>query len=206
MRYFMAQDELKNKDCGENNIAQQQQPAVSGGAAVQKAPLSKEEKIKRILLIVLSSIVLLVIIGGFIFGSPYSIKKNSVSSFADLDFSKPTVLYCTKPSCSYCKDVTPQISQVKDQYGDKVNFYCIDVLDNKEGTEIWKIYQPGGIEAGKTGVPTVIYFYASQDPNQDWKQLEVYAKVKNYNPRTTNNYEDIKKRVEKLIANPYGNN
>ena len=44
----MAQDELKNKDCGENNIAQQQQPAVSGGAAVQKAPLSKEEKIKRI--------------------------------------------------------------------------------------------------------------------------------------------------------------
>ena len=164
-----------------------------------------EDKKSRIILAILSSVMILLILGGFIFGSPYSIKKNNFSSFeamVEANYDRPTVVYCTKPSCPYCDKVTPEISKVKDKYKDKVNFYCIDVLDDGEGTEIWRKYKPGGIDAKKTGVPCTIYFYARRDVNEPLsRKTAIWA----YGGKEEKNtYGDILERVEKLLENPYG--
>ena len=173
----------------------------------EKAPLTKEDKRNRIILAILSSVIILLILGGFIFGSPYSIKKNSFSSFDAMvtaNYDRPTIVYCTKPSCTYCDKVTPEISKIKDKFKDQVNFYCIDVLDDGEGSAIWKKYKPGGIDAGKTGVPCVIYFYARTSADQPLDKKA--ANVGWGGSQKTNSYEYILKRVESLVANPYGTN
>ena len=64
----------------------------------EKAPLTKEDKRNRVILAILSSVIVLLILGGFIFGSPYSIKKNNFSSFeamVEANYDRPTVVYCT---------------------------------------------------------------------------------------------------------------
>lgn len=135
---------------------------TNSAAVKQKEPLTRQEKIKRILLIAISAAVILVIIGGLIFGSPYSIKKNNYSSFEAMiteHYDRPTVLMMSKKSCPYCQKVYPGISELKDQYKDVVNFYWIDIHDGGEGTELYRKYRPqAGI--GTDGVPTVHYFYA----------------------------------------------
>ena len=174
-------------------------------AKTAKAPLTKEEKRNRVILAILSGFMVLLILGGFIFGSPYSIKKNGYSSFEKMvteNFDKPTVIFCTKPSCPYCDKVAPQISRIKDEFKDEVNFYCIDVLDDGEGTQIWRKYKPSGIDAGKTGVPCTIYLYARRDINEPLtKKAAVWAYG---GKQEKNTYNDILKRVEALLANPYG--
>lgn len=177
---------------------------MSAETKTAKAPLTKEEKRNRIILTILSSVIILLILGGFIFGSPYSIKRNNYSSFEAMvteNYDRPTVIFCTKPSCPYCDKVAPEISKVKDKYKDQVNFYCIDVLDDGEGTEIWKKYKPGGIDAGKTGVPCTIYLYARRSPDDYLsKKTAVWAYGGKYEKNT---YGDILERVEALIENPY---
>lgn len=171
-----------------------------------KAPLTKEEKRNKIILAILSGFMVLLILGGFIFGSPYSIKRNTYSSFETMvteNYDKPTVIFCTKPSCPYCDKVAPEISKVKDKYKDQVNFYCIDVLDDGEGTRLWKKYKPGGIDAGKTGVPCTIYLYARRSPDEPLQKK--YAIDKYGGSKGLNTYSDVLERVEKLLANPYGN-
>jgi len=182
---------------------------MSSEQQVAKKPLTKKEKINRILLVVLSSIVILTILGGFIFGSPYSIKKNDYSSFEKMieeNYDKPTVIYCTKPSCPYCDEVTPLISQIKDEYGDEVNFYCIDVLDDGEGTEVWEKYKPrdGSIKDGKTGVPCVIYIYARTSPDEDVKVADSVVGWGGKNEK--NSYNDICGRVENLLKDSNAKN
>ena len=176
---------------------------MSNEQNVAKQPLTKEEKRNRVLMIILSSIVVLLILGGFIFGSPYSIKKNGYSSFEKMiteNYDKPTVLYCTKPSCTYCDEVTPLISQIKDEYGDEVNFYCIDVLDEGEGSELWAKYKPkdGSIQEGKTGVPCVIYIYARTSPSDS---IVVADRVVGWGGKyEKNSYNDINSRVKALLS------
>ncbi|MBQ9715367.1 MAG: hypothetical protein IJV77_03025, partial [Clostridia bacterium] len=78
---------------------------MSAETKTAKAPLTKEEKRNRIILTILSSVIILLILGGFIFGSPYSIKRNNYSSFEAMvteNYDRPTVIFCTKPSCPYC--------------------------------------------------------------------------------------------------------
>lgn len=178
---------------------------MSAETKTAKAPLTKEEKRNRIILTILSSVIILLIVGGFIFGSPYSIKRNTYSSFESMiteHYDRPTVIFCTKPSCPYCDKAAPEISKVKDKYKDQVNFYCIDVLDDGEGTQIWKKYKPGGIDAGKTGVPCTIYFYARKSVDEPLdKKAAVWAYGGKYEKNT---YGDVLERVESLLANPYG--
>lgn len=178
---------------------------MSAETKTAKAPLTKEEKRNRIILAILSGIIVVLILGGFIFGSPYSIKRNTYSSFEKMvteNYDKPTVIFCTKPSCPYCDKVAPQISQVKDKYKDQVNFYYIDVLDDGEGSELWSRFKPGGIDAGKTGVPCTIYLYARRDVNDPIeKKTAIWAYGGKYEKNT---YNDILKRVEDLLENPYG--
>ena len=178
---------------------------MSEQATNTKQPLTKEEKRNRIILTILSSVIILLILGGFIFGSPYSIKRNNYSSFEAMvteNYGKPTVIFCTKPSCPYCDKAAPEISKVKDKYKDQVNFYCIDVLDDGEGTKIWRNFKPSGIEAGKTGVPCTIYLYARRSPDEPLQRK--YAIDKYGGSKGLNTYSDVLERVEKLLANPYG--
>ena len=51
---------------------------MSEQTKTEKAPLTKEDKRNRVILAILSSIIILLILGGFIFGSPYSIKKITI--------------------------------------------------------------------------------------------------------------------------------
>lgn len=172
--------------------------------AVQKQPLTKQEKTKRILLVVLSVVVALTIIGGLIFGSPYSIKKNNYSSFdamVEQNYDKPTVLMFSKKSCPYCSKVYPQISALKDEYKDRVNFYYVDVQDGKEGTALYRKYPPLGVSGNKVGVPTVHYFYARRSADES---LQKKTTVTNYGGKEgKNTYDDILKRITSLLDNPY---
>ena len=164
-----------------------------------KEPLTKEQKIRMALLISLSSIVVLVIIFGFIFGSPYSIKKNNFSSFEKMweeHYDRPTVLMFSKKSCPYCEKVYPGLSRLKDEYGSKVNFYYVDVQDGGEGSALYKKYGTNATGSGKLGTPTLHYFKARQTPGQQ----EKYATVTNYGGSGKNNTdEDIEKRIKKLL-------
>lgn len=166
-----------------------------------KAPLTKEEKRNRIILAVLSGIIVLLILGGFIFGSPYSIKKNKYSSFESMmteHFDRPTVVYATRPGCPNCDKVTPIISQLKDKYDDKVNFYCVDIWDKGEGEKFWNKYQPGDIPGNKDGVPCVVYFYARQSADEE---IKVFARP--WGTKKIGTLEDMTKKLERLIESPY---
>ena len=101
-------------------------------AVKQKTPLTKQEKVRRGLLIGISSLVIVIIILGLVIGSPYSIKKNDYESFEAMTtehYDRPTVLMMSKKSCPYCKKVYPGLSELKDEYEDRVNFYYIDIHD-----------------------------------------------------------------------------
>ena len=171
----------------------------------EKAPLTKEEKRDRIILTILSSIIILLILGGFIFGSPYSIKKNNYDSFDAMiteHYDRPTIVYCTKPSCTYCDKATPEISKIKDKYKDEINFYCIDVLDEGEGTEIWRKYKPGSVAGGKVGVPCTMFFYARKSPDD---RLERKTFVVGWGGKEEkHSYNYLLKKIESLLENPYG--
>ena len=126
-------------------------------AVKQKTPLTKQEKVRRGLLIGISSLVIVIIILGLVIGSPYSIKKNDYESFEAMTtehYDRPTVLMMSKKSCPYCKKVYPGLSELKDEYEDRVNFYYIDIHDGGEGTQLYNRYRPSA-GAGKDGVPTV---------------------------------------------------
>ena len=167
----------------------------------EKAPLTKEDKRNRVILAILSSVIILLILGGFIFGSPYSIKKNNYSSFQSMiteHYDRPTVVYATRPGCPNCDKVTPIISQLKDKYEDEVNFYCVDVWDNGEGEDFWKLYQPAGVPGNKDGVPCVIYFYARKSADE-----KIRVSSAPWGVTSIGDLEKMSKKVESLLANPY---
>lgn len=132
-------------------------------AVKQKTPLTKQEKVRRGLLIGISAAVILVIIFGLIFGSPYSIKKNDYASFEIMvteHYDRPTVLLMGKKSCPYCQKVYPWMSELKDEYEDRVNFYYTDVTGSAEGRELKRKYPPkSGV--GIDGVPCIYLLRAS---------------------------------------------
>ncbi len=169
-------------------------------AVQQKTPLTKQEKIKRILLIVLSVAVALVIIFGFIFGSPYSIKKNNYSSFEAMiaeNYDKPTVLMMAKKSCPYCQKVYPILSELKDSYEDSVNFYYIDIHDGGEGTELYREYRARirnqTSSSTADGVPAVLYFYARTSADDS---MVLYNLVVGY---STSSGKNTKSQIEGYI-------
>ncbi len=148
-------------------------------AVKQKTPLTKQEKVRRGLLIGISSLVIVIIILGLVIGSPYSIKKNDYESFEAMTtehYDRPTVLMMSKKSCPYCKKVYPGLSELKDEYEDRVNFYYIDIHDGGEGTQLYNRYRPSA-DPGKDGVPTVWYFRPRASLDED---LSIYAKYTNY--------------------------
>ena len=174
---------------------------MSEQTKTEKAPLTKEDKRNRVILAILSSIIILLILGGFIFGSPYSIKKNNYSSFESMieeHYDRPTVVYATRPGCPNCDKVTPIISQLKDKYEDKVNFYCVDVWDKGEGSAFWDKYQPADVPGNKDGVPCVLYFYARKSPTD-----EIKYSSRPWGVNSIGDLEKMSKKVESLIANPY---
>lgn len=144
----------------------------------QREPLTKEQKIRMALIITLSAIVLLVIIGGFIFGSPYSIEKNEYASFETMMaeyYDRPTVIYVSRPDCRNCDKVKGGLSSLKDQYKGQVNFYHINMKDGGEGTDLWSKGWRGtgswrglaGVLPSQDGTPGIVCILARESSDAD---------------------------------------
>ena len=105
-------------------------------------------KLKAILILLISLIIIsLILFKNLFFQSTYLLKTLGESSFdPELAFinKKPTFLEFYAEWCEVCKEMAPEISELKDQYYKDVNFVFLNV-DNPKWEKYIKKFDVNGI-------------------------------------------------------------
>ena len=82
----------------------------------------------------------------------------------EFKFKKPVVLTFSASFCKPCKSLAPVLEELNEEFKEQINFYKIDIDDQFEITEYFKI----------KSIPTVIFF--PNDESTIKKQVGVVSK------------------------------
>ena len=105
---------------------------------------SREPILKTNLKIMLVFIISIVIISMLLFENLFFKSTYLLKSFGELSVdpeiaftnNKPTFLEFYAEWCEICKEMAPQVSDLKDQYGEDINFVFLNVDNQRWGTYI----------------------------------------------------------------------